>query len=244
MLTLKKILSIFNNCSNLPVCALNNKFLLLDIVGYNDELKNLLEIMPLKKDILLKMPGQFYNYISYDNNINYLVFPIIYENNPLFILIGPFSTNEISNTYNLRYLNKDSFKYIHDLFINILKNNTTAQSLYTNNILINKALNYIYHTYCMPIKIDYICNMLNLDKCYFCKLFKKETGFTFTEYINILRIEKSKELLSNNELSLFDIAITIGYNNQSYYSKIFKKLNKKTPLEYRQTLLSSNPLTP
>ena len=60
---------------------------------------------------------------------------------------------------------------------------------------------------------------------------------TFSQFLNNLRIEKSKVLLKNTELSLLDIAVEVGFNNQSYFTMAFKKLNAdKTPLEYRRNL--------
>jgi len=78
---------------------------------------------------------------------------------------------------------------------------------------------------------------LNINKCYFCSIFKKETGLTFINYLNSYKIEKSKELLKNTNLSLLDIALSVGFNNQSYYSTVFKKITCKTPLEFREEIL-------
>ena len=68
-------------------------------------------------------------------------------------------------------------------------------------------------------------------------MFKKETGHTFINYLNNYKIEKSKELLKNTNMSLLDISLEVGFNNQSYYSTIFKKYTNMTPLEYRETAL-------
>lgn len=228
---------IFNNCTNLPMCALNNGFSLLCSKGYDSTFEDFLNTLSLKRDIMVELPKKSYSHLTYDN-IEYLSFPILHESKPLFIVIGPFTSLENNNLYNLKYLNPNSFKYIYNLFFNILDDISSSKRLYTENLLINKALNYIYHTYCMPIKIDDLCKTLNIDKSYFCKLFKKETGYTFTEYVNILRVEKSKELLKNKEMSLFDIAILTGFNNHSYYSKIFKKITEISPLQYRQKFSS------
>ena len=78
---------------------------------------------------------------------------------------------------------------------------------------------------------------MNINKCYFCSIFKKETGSTFINYLNSYKIEKSKELLKNPNLSLLDIALSVGFNNQSYYSTVFKKITSKTPLEFREKFI-------
>lgn len=81
-----------------------------------------------------------------------------------------------------------------------------------------------------------ICDELNINKSYFCKIFKSETGYTFTNYLNIFRVEKSKNLLKNPNMSLLDVAVSVGFNSQNYYSSVFKKITNKTPLEYKQEI--------
>ena len=68
-------------------------------------------------------------------------------------------------------------------------------------------------------------------------MFKKETGQTFINYLNNYKIERSKDLLKNTNMTLLDISLEVGFNNQSYYSTIFKKYTNMTPLEYRETAL-------
>ena len=55
-------------------------------------------------------------------------------------------------------------------------------------------------------------------------------------YLNNYKVEKSKELLANTDYSLLDIALSVGFNNQSYYSTVFKKLTNQTPIKYRESL--------
>ncbi|MGO1468637.1 MAG: helix-turn-helix domain-containing protein [Tissierella sp.] len=79
---------------------------------------------------------------------------------------------------------------------------------------------------------------LNVNKCYFCSLFKKETGKTFTQFLNELRVKKSMDLLKEGNLSMLDIALDVGFNNQNYYNITFKKITNKTPSEYKNSLLN------
>ena len=66
---------------------------------------------------------------------------------------------------------------------------------------------------------------------------QKETGQTFINYLNNYKIERSKDLLKNTNMTLLDISLEVGFNNQSYYSTIFKKYTNMTPQEYRETAL-------
>ena len=98
---------------------------------------------------------------------------------------------------------------------------------------INKALHYMNVEYVNEITIQQVAEKVNLDRSYFSTLFKKEVGYSFKEYLNMIRIEESKRLLTNSSYSIVDIAIAVGFEDQSYFSKVFKKYTGITPKQYR-----------
>ena len=65
-------------------------------------------------------------------------------------------------------------------------------------------------------------------------LFKKETGLTFTNYVNEIRVEKSKRQLLKDNRSILDIALSVGFTNQNYFAITFKKHTEMTPMEFRK----------
>ena len=65
-------------------------------------------------------------------------------------------------------------------------------------------------------------------------VFKQNTGITINDYINLFRIQKAKELLSDVTLKLYDISPAVGYNDENYFSKVFKKYEGISPAEYRK----------
>ena len=71
----------------------------------------------------------------------------------------------------------------------------------------------------------------------FRRLFKDLTGYAPLQYIQELRLQKSKKLLLNTSLSLTEIAEEIGYDNADYFSTAFKKKNRVTPAAYRKNSL-------
>ena len=89
--------------------------------------------------------------------------------------------------------------------------------------------------YSEKIILDDVAAETLLSPAYFSKIFKEQTNDNFTHYLNKLRIEKSKSLLRNSSISLVDIAGMVGYEDQSYYSKVFKKITGSTPGKYRDT---------
>ena len=85
------------------------------------------------------------------------------------------------------------------------------------------------------ITLEDVAAEIFLSSAYFSKIFKEQTGFNFSQYLNKLRIEKSKSLLRNSRLPLVDIAGMVGYEDQSYFTKVFKKITGNSPGKYRDT---------
>ena len=108
---------------------------------------------------------------------------------------------------------------------------STAQQQKNRNIL--QAIDYIQHNLINKISSAEVANALNLELCYFCRSFKKQTSYTVLDYIKLLRIHKACLLLKDAKQSIASIASECGYDNISYFNKIFKEQMHKTPSEYR-----------
>ncbi len=104
--------------------------------------------------------------------------------------------------------------------------------------LIAKSVKYIHDNYNENITLRDVAEETNMSYHYFSKYFKDSLGKNFVDYITELRIEKSKELLKNERISIKEICFQIGYSDPNYFSKIFKKTTGITPSEYRVSLLS------
>ena len=83
------------------------------------------------------------------------------------------------------------------------------------------------------LNLNTVANHVHLHPAYFSSIFKQSTGSTFKEYLNMVRIEESKRLLSNTNISIIEIAIATGFEDQSYFTKVFKKYTGITPKQYR-----------
>lgn len=102
-----------------------------------------------------------------------------------------------------------------------------------NNPTIKQAILYIYKNFASPITLEIVAKEVHLNPAYFSTIFKQATGSSFREYLNMVRIEESKRLLTNTDYALIDIAIATGFEDQSYFSKVFKKYTGLTPKQYR-----------
>ncbi|MFC0215080.1 helix-turn-helix domain-containing protein [Paenibacillus chartarius] len=99
---------------------------------------------------------------------------------------------------------------------------------------VERARMYLAECYKSDISLEQTAEYVNLSPFYFSKLFKLQTGETFIDYITRLRINEAKRLLELEELSFKEICYEVGYNDPSYFSRIFKKTTGFTPSEYRQ----------
>ena len=148
---------------------------------------------------------------------------------------------EAQEGYNLMIAAKicDLFSYLHKnhIYDTMDKSQRTKQLKKINRI--NSIIQYINEHYSEQLSPNTLSTILNLDENYFCHFFKNETGLPFVDYLNRLRIEKSKELLSKTNLSISQIANTVGFNDSNYYSRIFKKytgIPPKKEREWRQNI--------
>ncbi|NLJ41980.1 MAG: response regulator [Clostridiales bacterium] len=107
--------------------------------------------------------------------------------------------------------------------------------------LIGMAKQYIHENLSNEkLDLEMVSNHIGLSKIYFCKLFHKEEGVSFTDYLNYQRIARAKELLWNSHLKVFEISYEIGYSNPKYFHYVFKRLTGVTPLEHRNSMLHKN----
>ncbi|MEA5074515.1 MAG: PocR ligand-binding domain-containing protein [Eubacterium aggregans] len=102
--------------------------------------------------------------------------------------------------------------------------------------LIKAALLYIGDAYSEKITLNDLARHLHISSNYISQLFKREVGVNFTGYLNNIRIQKSLTYLEHEDLSIADIAVQVGFGDQSYYTKVFKKLLGETPKQYRKRL--------
>lgn len=101
--------------------------------------------------------------------------------------------------------------------------------------IIYKSVSFIRENYASKITLSDVADHVYLSKTYLSKVFKDELNTSFTSYINSVRIEKSKELLVSTDLPLSDIAVMTGFNDQSYFTKIFRKITGMSPGGYRKS---------
>ncbi|MCK5812323.1 MAG: PocR ligand-binding domain-containing protein [Clostridiales bacterium] len=99
---------------------------------------------------------------------------------------------------------------------------------------IYKSIEYIKRNYMKKVTLDEVAMNSSLSTTYFSRVFKEEMNCSFNNYLNRVRIEMSKKLLLDDTISLVDVSIIVGFEDQSYYSKVFKKITSISPGKFRE----------
>lgn len=102
------------------------------------------------------------------------------------------------------------------------------------NPLVENIKNYIFSNLEFDINISHIAEFFHYNKLYIARLFKKETNMNIRDYINIQRIEKAKKLLETTDETIISISNKVGFNNVTYFNRLFKNIIKITPTQYRE----------
>ncbi|WP_182201341.1 response regulator transcription factor [Paraliobacillus salinarum] len=150
-----------------------------------------------------------------------------------------------SNSKQMDYLSDISYQDVLDLkSINNLKDymwelitdvlNQHEQNTQPYSDLVKEGITIIENNYNKSLSLEDICNEISISKNYFCYLFKREVGISLWHYLTEFRLKRAKELLLETDMKSYEISFQVGYDNPSYFSKLFKKYEEMTPNEYRK----------
>lgn len=96
------------------------------------------------------------------------------------------------------------------------------------------AIRYMYLNYQNVISLGELSQLLAMNPSYFSKYFKKKTGINYVTFLNNIRIEKAKEYLKYTDYSIVQIALEVGFANETYFSRLFKNIEHLSPAAYRE----------
>ena len=113
-------------------------------------------------------------------------------------------------------------------------NMVSAANLAKTEDVAEKAKKYIDQHFREDISLDDLSGMYDISPFYFSKVFKTQTGVTFTDYITGVRVARARELLEGTNKSMKEICSEVGYSDPNYFSRIFKKNTGVTPTEYKE----------
>lgn len=135
--------------------------------------------------------------------------------------------NRIEDLRNLKLWLTNYFAWIMDY-------SATKLNVTETDVTI-KAKRYIADNYeDANLSLIQVAEYVGLNEKYFTSRFTKETGETFTTYLTEIRIQKAKELLKNTNFKVYEISEMVGYHNVEHFNRVFKKLTKISPAQYRK----------
>ena len=167
-------------------------------------------------------------------------FPTILENsNPIFNSVKEILL-KISDIHNLSYEAyeldiKAAFLNLFSLLYRerVIHFKSTDKKEVKRKKNLNAIYTFIHDNYKKNISRQDILNLINVSETQFSRFFKKYSGFTFTEYLKLYRVHKSAYLLVNSDLTITEICFETGFDDLSYFIKVFKKNIGITPNKYR-----------
>jgi len=119
--------------------------------------------------------------------------------------------------------------------LSILSNQITVESSTAEPVAVTRAQQFIARNQDNAICLATVAKAVNTSTFYFCKLFKRATGLTFTDYLARVRIEKAKTLLLDRNRRVSEIAHDVGFQSLTHFNRIFRRLVGASPSSYRRS---------
>jgi len=150
---------------------------------------------------------------------------------------------ELQDAYfHSKVLSKDQYEAMIRLLeifakhLSVMANQILVEDQNAEPPLITRAKKYIGEHQADSISLDQMAKALNVSTFYFCKMFKKATGLTFTDYLSRTRIERAKNLLLNPNVRVSEVAYDCGFISLTHFNRIFRKVVGMSPTVYRRTV--------
>lgn len=113
-----------------------------------------------------------------------------------------------------------------------------SKKVYSKHIVL--CVDYIYSHIHYRITLEELAEYLGLSVSYLSKLFKREMGMSLSDYINMLKIDKAKDMLLYTDDKIIDISNSLSFSSQSHFIKVFSAFTGMTPFVFRQNNFRTN----
>ncbi|MDU4962559.1 MAG: AraC family transcriptional regulator [Sporomusaceae bacterium] len=243
---IRQTADLFFACTRLPIRTFDFSGDLINAAGYHRQLQEEFDQYAIFEQVLQAMLEREEDrpvIVACRDSVFFAACWVCGRNiNRGFHILGPYTSVAASETALVPYKPAQCIPHLFTLLGNIAGDSAFLQQKIKRyhslpySTYIKKALDYLDARYNEPTGLADVAVYLNISKCYLCSLFKRETGRSLSQYLNEIRIEKSKELLHEEDLSILEIALAVGFSNQNYYSVMFKRLTSYTPQSYRSQM--------
>jgi AraC-like DNA-binding protein len=108
---------------------------------------------------------------------------------------------------------------------------------------VRNAKIYIHAHLKEPMTLESVAGAVNVSPFHFCKIFKRATGLTFTDFVSRARVEKAKRMLMKPAARITDVAYDVGFQSLSHFNRCFRRIATESPTEFRQRMKQGAGLT-
>lgn len=197
------------------------------LITYDELFKKSLEYFKLKGNTFRSMKNYFIT-------INAGIYTVFYEKP-----VCKMNLYKTRNSFNMEIEECIDLDELYELCKNIILFYSDIKTISVESCshpVVIDTIEYIHNNLEKDLTLENVANEVHVSKNYLSLLFSKFVGLSFSDYINKLRVDKSKKLLENTNLSLLDIALECGFNSQSYFCSVFKKFEKTSPKKFRHNI--------
>ncbi len=120
--------------------------------------------------------------------------------------------------------------------LSILSNQVAIESTSAEPMAVARAKQFIARNQDNAICLATVAKAVNTSTFYFCKLFKRATGLTFTDYLARVRVEKAKTLLLDPNRRVSEVAYDVGFQSLTHFNRVFRRIVRQSPTSYRRSL--------
>lgn len=150
--------------------------------------------------------------------------------------------SQMKEIYNL-YISQKEVKYIKIYavtleIISLLYENCQRKKVFVTTKKTKEIIKYIHEHYRENLLLCNVANYFGFSREYFSRFFKKEIGFSFKQYLISYRLTQSLNLLESTSKTIVEIALSVGFSNETQFIKHFKNSFKLTPGQYRKSLFN------
>jgi AraC-like DNA-binding protein len=110
------------------------------------------------------------------------------------------------------------------------------EGFFTHQSTVERVKQYIHNNFSHRITIPELASIANVSPSYLNRIFRKKLGKTPIEYVNMIRIKASRQLLSQKDLTVMHISELVGIDDPKYFTRLFKKYSGLSPREYREMI--------
>jgi AraC-like DNA-binding protein/ligand-binding sensor protein len=118
--------------------------------------------------------------------------------------------------------------------LSILSNQIALENSETEPVAVTRAKQFIARHQDNALCLATVAKAVNTSTFYFCKLFKRATGLTFTDYLARVRVEKAKAMLLDRNRRVSEVAYDVGFQSLTHFNRVFRKVAGQSPTQFRR----------